>query len=120
MLKDVVAVGCLGPCRLRLIFEGGVSGEVGVARLVPFEGVFAALRDPASFRAARVESEAGTVAWPSGADLGLSGFPCAGHDDGKEGTLAWHDAKPRSSPTSCSTRSLPAAIRKPPSAGAAL
>ena len=26
---------------------------------------------------------------------GLSGFPCAGHDDGKEGTLAWHDAKSR-------------------------
>ncbi len=26
---------------------------------------------------------------------GLSGIPCAGHDDGKEGTLAWHDAKRR-------------------------
>ena len=43
---------------------------------------------------------------------GLSGFPCAGHDDGKEGTLAWHDAKPRSSLTSCWTSSLPAVIRK--------
>jgi hypothetical protein len=25
---------------------------------------------------------------------GLSGIPCAGHDDGKKGPLAWHDAKP--------------------------
>jgi hypothetical protein len=61
MLKDVVAVGCVEPCRLRLTFEDGVSGEVDVARLVPFEGVFAPLRDPASFRAARAEPEVGTV-----------------------------------------------------------
>jgi hypothetical protein len=26
---------------------------------------------------------------------GLSGISCAGHDDGKKGTLAWHDAKHR-------------------------
>src|SRR3954466_9592619 len=47
----------------------------------------------------------------------LSGIPCAGHDDGKEGTRAWHDAKPRSSPTSCSTSCLRAVIRSPLSAG---
>ena len=35
----------------------------------PFEGVFAPLLDPASFRAVRVEPEAGTVVWTSGADL---------------------------------------------------
>ena len=45
---------------------------------------------------------------------GLSGIPCAGHDDGKEGTLAWHDAKPRSSRTSCWTSCWPAVIRRPP------
>jgi hypothetical protein len=69
MLKDVVAVEALEPYRLRLVFEDGVAGEVDVARLVPFEGVFAPLRDPAGFRAVRVEPEAGTVVWPNGADL---------------------------------------------------
>ena len=69
MLKDVVAVEALEPYRLRLVFEDGVAGEVDVARLVRFEGVFAPLSDPASFRAVRVEPEAGTVVWPNGADL---------------------------------------------------
>ena len=69
MLKDVVAVEALEPYRLRLVFEDGVAGEVDVAHLVRFEGVFAPLRDPASFRAVRVEPEAGTVVWPNGADL---------------------------------------------------
>jgi hypothetical protein len=69
MLKDVVAVEALEPYRLRLVFEDGVAGEVDVARLVRFEGVFAPLSDPAGFRAVRVEPEAGTVVWPNGADL---------------------------------------------------
>jgi hypothetical protein len=69
MLKDVVAVGALEPYRLRLTFEDGVSGEVDLAALVPFEGVFAPLRDPAGFGAVRVDSEAGTIVWPNGADL---------------------------------------------------
>ena len=40
-----------------------------MARLVRFEGVFAPLSDPVSFRAVRVERDAGTVDWPNGADL---------------------------------------------------
>ncbi len=56
---------------------------------------------------------------PWGAARGLSEFPCAGHDDGKEGTLAWHVAKPQSSPTSCWISSSPAVIRKPPLGGMA-
>ena len=50
---------------------------------------------------------------------GLSGIPCAGHDEGTEGTLAWHDARPRSFPMICWTSSWPAVIRRPPSAGTA-
>ena len=69
MLKDVVAVEALEPYRLRLEFEDGVAGEVDLAQLIRFEGVFAPLRDPDSFRAVRVEPEAGTVVWPNGADL---------------------------------------------------
>lgn len=69
MLKDVIVVEALEPYRLRLVFEDGVTGEVAVARLVRFEGVFAPLLDPASFRAVRVEPQAGTVVWTNGADL---------------------------------------------------
>ena len=69
MLKDIVSVEAMEPYRLRLVFEDGVTGEVDLERLVRFEGVFAPLRDPASFRAVRVDPEAGTIVWPNGADL---------------------------------------------------
>ena len=69
MLKDVVAVEVVGPHRLRFTFEDGVSGEVDVAQLATFEGVFAPLADPERFREVRVSTDAGTVVWPNGADL---------------------------------------------------
>jgi Protein of unknown function (DUF2442) len=69
MLKDVVEVQAVGEHGLRLRFEDGVGGEVDVAALVPFEGVFAPLRDPAFFAAVQVDHELGTVCWPNGADL---------------------------------------------------
>ena len=69
MLKDIVAVELVGPHRLRLTFEDGVAGEVDVARLVRFEGVFAPLADPDTFARVRVAADAGTVVWPNGADL---------------------------------------------------
>ncbi|MFO1038944.1 MAG: DUF2442 domain-containing protein [Geminicoccaceae bacterium] len=59
MLKDVAAVEPLEPYRMRLVFEDVVSGIVDVARLVPFEGVFAPLADLASFRNVRVERTPG-------------------------------------------------------------
>ena len=63
MLKDVVRVEALEPYRLLLEFEDGIAGEIDIARLVRFDGVFAPLRDPAIFRAVRVEPNAGTVVW---------------------------------------------------------
>jgi hypothetical protein len=69
MLKDIVAAEALPGCRLRLRFEDGVEGEVDIGQLVRFEGVLAALRDPALFAQVRVDPEAGTVVWPNGADL---------------------------------------------------
>ena len=69
MLKDVVEVTAVGGYRLRLRFEDGVEGEVDVAELVPFDGVFAELREPATFERVRVDTELGTIVWPGGADL---------------------------------------------------
>jgi hypothetical protein len=70
VLKDVVEVEAVGDHRLRLRFEDGVEGLIDVTAIVPFEGVFAPLRDPTVFAAVRVDAELGTVSWPDGADLG--------------------------------------------------
>jgi hypothetical protein len=69
VLKDLVAVEAIGNYRLHLTFEDGVTGEVDIATIIPFEGVFAPLRDPKLFGAVRVDPELGTIRWPNGADL---------------------------------------------------
>ncbi len=66
---DIVTVQPLDGTRLRLRFEDGAEGEVDVAALVPFDGVFASLIDPAAFAAVRVDPELGTIVWANGADL---------------------------------------------------
>lgn len=69
MLPNVVGVTQTGPYRLRLRFDDGAEGEIEVKETVSFVGVFEPLRDPAFFAQVRVDSEAGTVVWPNGADL---------------------------------------------------
>ncbi len=69
MLKDIVSVEPRGDHRLRLRFEDGAEGEVDVAAIVPFEGVFAPLRDPEAFAGVTIDPLLGTVRWPNGADL---------------------------------------------------
>jgi hypothetical protein len=69
MLKDIVGVRPLEDYRLLLRFEDGVEGEVDMAKMIHFEGVFAPLRDRASFLEVRVNPEIGTICWPNGADL---------------------------------------------------
>lgn len=69
MLKDVVEVRPLKDHRLHIRFEDGVEGEIDIASLISFDGVFASLRDPAVFRAVAVHPELGTICWPNGADL---------------------------------------------------
>jgi len=67
--KDIVDVQPLDGYRLRLRFEDGAKGDIDVTDLVPFEGVFAPLRDRAAFTAVRVDPDLGTIVWPNGADL---------------------------------------------------
>ncbi len=69
MLKDIVEVSVRSNHRLHIRFEDGVSGEIDVAAISNFVGVFAALRDEASFAQAALNPELGTVQWPNGADL---------------------------------------------------
>jgi hypothetical protein len=69
LIQELVMVEVTAGHKLRLRFADGVEGELDVSKLVPFEGVFTSLRDPAEFRKVRLDPELGTVVWPSGADL---------------------------------------------------
>ncbi len=68
-LKDITAVQVLADHRLRLRFEDGAEGEIDVAQLIDFRGVFAPLQDRAYFAQVRVNAETGTIEWPNKADL---------------------------------------------------
>ncbi|MBN1393812.1 MAG: DUF2442 domain-containing protein [Pirellulales bacterium] len=69
MLKDVVEARSLDGRRLFLKFEDGIEGEVDVAEMIRFEGVFAPLAERDYFLRVRVNPEIGTVYWPNEADL---------------------------------------------------
>jgi hypothetical protein len=69
MLRDVVEARPLGGNRLAITFDDGARGEVDVAAMVPFEGVFAPLRSEAEFARVFVNRELGSISWPCGADL---------------------------------------------------
>ena len=69
MLKDSIEVQPIQDYRLRLRFEDGIEGEVDIAAMIRFEGIFSPLKDPAEFGKVRVDPELGTICWPNGADL---------------------------------------------------
>jgi hypothetical protein len=54
---------------VRLRFEDGTTGDVDLAYLVQYGGVFKPLGDPRYFREMRVDREAGTIVWPNEADI---------------------------------------------------
>jgi hypothetical protein len=64
---SVVAVQPLERQHLRIRFADGWEGVVDLPALLVLDGVLAALRDPQTFRCARVEY--GTVTWPCDVDL---------------------------------------------------
>ena len=68
-IPSVLSVVQTGPWRLRLRFDDNVEGEIDVRATTAFEGIFAALEDPAFFSQVRVDEDAGTIVWPNGADL---------------------------------------------------
>jgi hypothetical protein len=69
MLKDIVFVKPLSGYRLHIRFEDGAEGTFALMDLIPLEGIFAPLRDPATFEQVRVNVELGSIEWPNGADL---------------------------------------------------
>jgi hypothetical protein len=88
MLDDIVEARPLGGYRLYLRYADGATGELDLAPLLQFTGVFEPLRDPEFFAQVRVNPDIGTVVWPNGADLcpdvlrhHLTGEPLPGKTD---------------------------------------
>ena len=50
-------------------FEDGTTGDVDLAYLLEYGGVFEPLKDPEHFRRLRADGEAGTIVWPKDADI---------------------------------------------------
>ncbi len=69
MLRNVTAVRCISGHRVHLRFDDGLEGELDLAKLIRFRGVFEPLRDPAYFARVAVLPEDSTISWPNGADL---------------------------------------------------
>ena len=69
MLRDVIEVRAFDAFHLSLRFDDGQTGEIDIRDIVPLDGVFTPLRDPAFFAQVRVNPELGSVEWPNGADL---------------------------------------------------
>jgi uncharacterized protein DUF2442 len=88
MLNDIVEVRHLGGHCLFRRFADGAAGEDDLAPLLQFTGLFEPLREPEYFALVRVDSDAGTIVWPNGADLcpdvlrhHLTGVPLPGQVD---------------------------------------
>lgn len=69
MLFDILEVRVVRDYVLYLRFENGLEGEVDIAQIVPFEGVFSKLQDTKFFASVGVDPELGTIVWANGADL---------------------------------------------------
>lgn len=69
MLKDIVEATALEGYHVRLRFEDGVAGELDLAAVMKFEGVFAPLKNLDRVRELGVHPDLGTIYWPNGADL---------------------------------------------------
>jgi len=65
--NNVESVTYCGGYVYHIVFDNGVAGQVDFAGYLDRGPVFAALKDMACFRAARVAN--GTICWPNGADI---------------------------------------------------
>ena len=87
MIPHVTEARPLEDHRLRLRFDDGTEGVVDIAARVRFVGVFEPLASLENFRRVRVDSEAGTVVWPNGADLDPVVLYAAAHGTSPEEVL---------------------------------
>jgi hypothetical protein len=68
-VPEVVAVQHVAGHRIHVRFDDGAEGEYDVSEGLPFEGIQAALANPAYVALVRIDPGCGTVAWPNGFDI---------------------------------------------------
>jgi len=64
----ITSVEYIAPYSLSLVFDDGLSRTINLEGILEGE-LFGLLRDPALFAQVRLDPEAHTVVWPSGADF---------------------------------------------------
>lgn len=69
---DVIEVKVLNDYKLHILFDDGLAGDVDIAKLVPFKGVFEPLNDKKFFSRVKINSDIGTICWDNGADISPS------------------------------------------------
>lgn len=83
MILRVDEAEVCGPHSLRLVFNDGTRKRVNLLSLLDGP-VFEPVKDPSYFRCVTLDTVAGTIVWPNGADLA----PEALHDLAVEGEEA--------------------------------
>lgn len=68
-ILDVVKVKVLDDYCLWLEFDNGKSGVVDISKIVPFQGVFAPLKNKNYFSCVKINTDIGTICWENGADI---------------------------------------------------
>jgi hypothetical protein len=69
MLFDIIEVKVVKNSILYIRFENGVSGEIDISKVVPFEGIFSKFKDLSYFATVKINQKLGTIVWDNGADL---------------------------------------------------
>jgi hypothetical protein len=67
-IHQVTAFEVVGPYSLRVWFEDGLERTIDFSPMLAGE-LFGPLRDPSVFQQVRLDEEAHTLVWPSGADF---------------------------------------------------
>ena len=68
-MPEVAEVHHRGGHRLYLRFDDGAEGEIDLAELIQFTGVFEELEDPTEFAKVGLYPDGCTICWPNGADV---------------------------------------------------
>jgi hypothetical protein len=67
-IHRVTGFEIVGPYSLRVSFEDGVSRRIDLEPVLEGD-LYGPLRDPVLFNGVHIDSEAGTLVWPNGADF---------------------------------------------------
>ncbi len=69
MLHDVIEVKSLGDYKVFLRFDDDQCGQLDLAQVISFEGIFEPLKDKNYFATVAIHPELGTIYWKNGADI---------------------------------------------------